>query len=67
MLLLAMWRIGLLAGYDRDAEVSFVEARDKALTAGETWARVAFFCDFQLKGEGRDTSRMRDLLIQLKN
>ena len=51
---------------NRDAEASFVEARDKALTAGETWNRVAFFCDFQLKGEGRDASRLRDLLIQLK-
>jgi hypothetical protein len=51
-----------------DAEASFVEARDKALTSGETWSRVAFFCETQLKGgEGKDISRMRDLLIQLKN
>lgn len=51
---------------NREAEADFVAARDKALTEGETWQRVAFFCDFQLSGEGRDTSRMRELLIKLK-
>ena len=52
---------------NREAEEQFVSDRDKALTSGETWERVAFFCDFQLSGEGRDTSRMRELLIQLKH
>ncbi len=37
--------------------------------AGEPWQRVTFFCDLQLKGEeGRvDTSRLKELLIQLKH
>ena len=52
---------------NRDEEDSFVKERDNALTQGDTWERVAFFCDFQLKGEGRDTNKMRELLIQLKN
>ena len=45
---------------NREAEDDFIKARDQALTSGETWERVAFFCDFQLSGEGRDTSRMRE-------
>lgn len=52
-----------------DDEEKVIAERDAALDgsgSSNDWARVASLIDFKLAPSGRDTSRMRKLLIDLK-
>jgi len=53
---------------NRDAEDAFVTERDEKKPGGE-WERVCRLCDFNPKSivrSGKDVSRMRSILLQLK-
>lgn len=52
---------------NRNAEKEWIEERD-AETPGQDWERIAKLCDFNPKStrSTRDTSRMRSIILQLK-
>lgn len=51
---------------NRDQEAAFLEAR-KAYQAGNPYKNVCSMVDFKEKSEGKDTSRMRAVLLAKKN
>ncbi len=52
---------------NREKEKAFLADRDANLDHGDSWERVAKFCDFQKQIGERDTSRMKQLLLALKH
>jgi len=69
---LAMWKEERLRqtaqrkALNRDQEVAFLEAR-KAYQAGSPYRNVCSMIDFKEKSDGKDTSRMRTVLLAKKN
>ena len=53
--------------FNRQAEKALIEERDDDI-AGRDWERVGHLCDFNPKNSKstKDTSRMRSILLQLK-
>lgn len=51
---------------NRDQEAAFMDAR-KAFQAGNPWKNVCSMIDFKEKSDGKDTSRMRTVLLAKKN
>lgn len=51
---------------NRDQEAAFIEAR-KAYKAGSPYKNVCSMIDFKEKSDGKDTSRMRSVLLSKKN
>jgi len=54
---------------NRTSEKTFVADRDSVLsgTSGSEWSRVSTLIDFKATAIGRDNSRMRKVLIELKH
>eukprot|EP00026_Physarum_polycephalum_P017584 Phypoly_transcript_18852.p1 GENE.Phypoly_transcript_18852~~Phypoly_transcript_18852.p1 ORF type:complete len:208 (+),score=46.22 Phypoly_transcript_18852:51-626(+) len=52
---------------NRSAEQQFITDRDANLAAGDSWESVGKLTDLQAKPLGKDTSRMKQVLVQLKH
>ena len=52
---------------NRSAEQQFITDRDSNLAAGDSWESVGKLTDLQAKPLGKDTARMKQVLVQLKH
>lgn len=62
------WKLIQSIRFYRNAEKEFVAETD-AIEPGTEWERIAKLCDFNPKASktSRDVSRMRSIILQLKN
>jgi len=52
---------------NKESESQFVTARDATLANSTSWESVGNLVDLQAKSLGKDTARMRQVLVQLKH